>query len=257
MATSAGDILGRAGGVALAPLTATVSAIRRSRMFHPRGTTLRAEVRAIAGEPPWSTIAARLEGPALVRLSSAWWKKREWPDVLGCAIRFTSTREPDARPQPGDQDLLLATIRRPWTMPFAPLTTNHHDFFANDYYAVSPFSAEPAGTIEWRLAPDHPVQGGGGAHGAPREQRLAVAVERGDAMFTLEARPYRRVIDLARAAPWSAIARIELIETIAIDDDALRFDPYRAGRGIEPVGFVQSLRIGAYAAGQRARPDHG
>jgi hypothetical protein len=248
MATRAGEILGRAGGVALAPVTATVSAVRRARMFHPRGTVLRAEVSELETEPPWRALGARLSGPAIVRLSSAWWKSREWPDVLGCAIRFTGARSLDAHARPGDQDLLLATIRRPWTMPFAPLTTNHHDFLSNDYFAVSPFRTDVAGTIEWRLAPERPVH-----HGGTRDERLAAALDRGEAIFALEARPYRRVIDVARHRHWHPVARLALIETVTLDDDALRFDPYRAGRGIEPVGFVQSLRIAAYAASRRAR----
>lgn len=249
MASRAGEIVGRAGGVALAPVTATVSALRRARMFHPRGTVLRAEVSAVAEKAPWTTLGARLAGPALVRLSSAWWKTREWPDVLGCAIRFTRSSDADVRARPGDQDLLLATIRRPWTMPFAPLTTNHHDFLANDYFAVSPFHTDPAGTIEWRLAPEHAA-----SHGGSRDERLGASIERGEAALTLEARPYRRIVDIARHRRWSPVARVALIEEVDVDQDALRFDPYRAGRGIEPVGLVQSLRIAAYAASQRARP---
>lgn len=267
MATRAGEILGHVGGVALAPLTATISALRRSRMFHPRGTTLRAEVRACGSDEPWRTLGRRLEGDALVRLSGAWWKEREWPDVLGCAIRFTRHGAADARARSGDQDLLFATIRRPWTMPFAPLSTRRHDYLENEYFAVAPFVTEVAGhrkVIEWRLVPEPHASDGRerGARGGPddehaaddRDARLGRAVARGDARLVLEARPYRRVVDLFRHRTWQRVAVVALIEPVAIDEERLRFDAYRSGRGIRPTGFVQALRIAAYRASQWARP---
>lgn len=248
MPTRAGDLLGRASGLALAPITLTVSALRRARTFHPRGITLRAEVRPRAHVAPWDAIGARLRGPALVRMSSAWWKKGELKDVLGIAIRFTRREEMDAKPAPGDQDLLFATIRRPWTMPFAPISTRQHDFFANRYFAVAPFRVHGAGAVEWRLVPGERIAGEGS-----REERLARALEQGRARFVLEARPYRRVFDLFRRRHWHPVADVVLREPVDVDQEALRFDPYRAGRGIEPVGFVQSLRRASYAASQWGR----
>lgn len=248
MPTRAGDLLGRAGGLALAPITMTLSALRHARMFHPRGITLRAEVRPRARVAPWDTIAARLRGPALVRMSSAWWKKGELKDVLGIAIRFTRRERPDARAAPGDQDLLFATIRRPWTMPFAPLSTRQHDFFANRYFAVAPFRVQGAGAVEWRLVPEAAIDGDGS-----REDKLARALDEGRARFVLEGRPYRRVTDLFRRRHWHPVADVVLREAVEVDQDALRFDPYRAGRGIRPVGFVQALRRATYAASRWGR----
>ncbi|AKF10873.1 hypothetical protein DB32_008022 [Sandaracinus amylolyticus] len=222
--------------------------MRRARMFHPRGIALRADVRPRARLAPWDTIAERLRGPALVRLSSAWWKHGEIKDVLGIAIRFTRSERISPRPGPGDQDLLFATIRRPWTMPFAPLTTRVHDFFANEYFAVSPFEVHGAGTVEWRLVPDGAID-----EGATREEKLAIAIARGHARFVLEARPYRRLIDLGRHRHWHPVADVVLLERVTIEDEMLRFDPFRAGRGIRPAGFVQSLRRATYAASQWAR----
>ena len=93
-------------------------------------------VEALAG--PYPGLARRLEGAALIRLSTAWWRGgKEWIDALGLAMRLG--REPSVEAHEGDQDLLFATIRRPWTTLLAPLTTEQHDFLANDYYAVSPF----------------------------------------------------------------------------------------------------------------------
>lgn len=241
--------VGRIAGLALAPITGATSAVRRARMFHPSGVVLSADVRSCSGDAPWGILAERLEGPALVRLSGAWWKTREWPDVLGCAIRFARTTPLGTEPTASDQDLLFATIRRPWTMAFAPFTTDQHDYFANRYYAVSPFRTVDAGVIEWRLRPERRIGGPG-----PRESRLLRALAIGKARFTLEARPYRRVIDVRGEHPFHPVARIELRDVIDIDQDALRFDPFRAGRGVEPIGLIHGLRLAAYRASQWVRP---
>jgi hypothetical protein len=242
MATRAREHAGRIAGLALAPVTQTISRIRHARMFHPRGMVLDADVRPCAVDEPWASIARRLEGKALVRLSSAWWMQREWPDVLGCAIRFRSAES-------SAQDLLFATIRRPWTMPFAPMTTKHHDFFANHYYAVSPFRAEgTAALTEWRVRPQHAPPETGGT----REEKLARAVERREAIFVLEARPYRRLVDL-RSSEYHALAVIDLTGWAEVDQERLSFDPFRSGLGIEPAGFVHALRVAAYAASRRGR----
>lgn len=248
MPTRAGDLLGRAGGLVLAPITMSVSALRRARTFHPRGITLRAEVRPRAPVAPWDAIGERLRGPALVRMSSAWWKKRELKDVLGIAIRFTRSEAITAAPGPGDQDLLFATIRRPWTMPFAPISTRQHDFFANRYFAVAPFQVHGVGAVEWRLVPRERIGGDGS-----REDKLARALEQHRARFVLEGRQYRRVFDLFRRRDWHPVADLVLREPIDVDQEALRFDPFRAGRGIQPAGFVQSLRRASYAASQWGR----
>jgi hypothetical protein len=242
MAQHASERAGSIAGYAMAPITAALSRIRRARMFHPTGLLYEAEVHPAATHGSYAELGARLEGSALMRLSSAWWKHREWRDVLGCAIRFS-----DGDPA-RDQDLLFATIKHPWTMPFAPLTTHHHDFLDNHYYAVSPFKSD-AGLIDLRLSPER-----AGGDGDTRADKLARAVAAGSAAFVLEARPHH--LD-ARHHPARPIARIELTRAAeGIDQERLRFDPFKNGRGIAPVGFVHSLRLGTYRASQRARPDH-
>lgn len=103
--------LGRIAGLGLAPLTAATSALRRARMFHPEGLLVRGRVEPVAGGT-WSRLGSALAGHALVRLSAALFRHGAWPDVLGCAVRFTREPPDGATPRGGDQDLLLATIRR-------------------------------------------------------------------------------------------------------------------------------------------------
>jgi hypothetical protein len=216
-------------------------------MFHPMGLLCVARVEAVTHDPVARAVAERLGSAALVRWSSAWWKQREWLDVLGCALRFTN--EPRSLiAAAGDQDLLFATIRRPWTLAFSPLSTRYHDFLANNYYAVSPFEVAGLGRIEWRIRPEPQL-----LHGS-RSQKLRDAVLGGNAALTLEWSPYR--------PPWRAfddrtfqpLARITLSELLEDDPQRLRFDPFRAGRGVQPVGFIHGLRRASYAASQLARP---
>jgi hypothetical protein len=189
---------------------------------------------------------------------------------LGCAIRFS--QDPlDTRPKPEDQDLLLATIQRPWTMPFAPLTTRQHDFLANDYYGVSPFVVPPLGRIEWRLVPESldaerwlpkqavPKQSqhaGLLPASATRAERLAAALRAGSAALLLEWAPYSGPLRRPAAELFAPLVRLKLTAQLELDQEALRFHPFRAGRGIEPVGFVHAMRRATYLTSQALRPGH-
>jgi hypothetical protein len=238
---------GRFAGFALAPVTGTLSALRRSRMFHPRGLTCRAQVEALPVHPSLQPLVAALVGPALVRWSSAWWKRGEWRDVLGCAIRF-STEPLGVEPRHGDQDLLLATIKRPWSLPVSPWTTQQHDFLANHYYGVSPFEVHGQ-RVEWRLVPER-----ASPPGSSRSERLERAMSNGSAQLRLEMAPFRGVLRRPRGEDFEGVARITLRHFIELDQEALRFDPFRSGRGLEPVGFVHSIRRATYLASQNHRP---
>jgi hypothetical protein len=245
---AASTLGGWLAGLALSPITGGLSALRQSRMFHPRGLVCEAEVEAAAQTPVSRELAVRLAGPALLRWSSAWWKQGEATDVLGCALRFSS-QPLRSEPHPGDQDLLLATIQRPWSMGAAPWTTDTHDFLANHYYGVSPFLV--AGRrVEWRLTPEL-----GAPPGQSRAERLERALHEG-ACLRLELADYagwwRRPLD----SSFESVVRVRLRRFLDLDQDALRFDPFRAGRGIEPVGFVHAMRRATYLTSQRARPRH-
>jgi len=234
------EIVGRALGFVLAPLTGGVSLVRRSRMFHPEGVVYRAEVAPLSADP----ASPRLAGPALVRFSGAWWKRREWPDVLGLAIRFG---DPGA-PAPDDQDLLFATIRRPWTMPFAPLATHVHDYLANDYYGVSPFDVAGLGRRYLRIVPTR----GAAGRADDRASRLAAEVARGAVRLELQ-------VSVTPRIGYTPFAELRVVSPLGgVDQAALRFSPFRDGRGIVPRGLVHAMRLGAYRASQAMRPtgDH-
>jgi hypothetical protein len=229
---------GQAWGASMAPAVGATSRIRRSRMFHPRGVIVQARVRALPSG--LADVGERLSGYALVRFSGALWKYREWPDVLGCALRFRRSPEVTATSDPDDQDLLLATIRSPWTTLLAPLSTRQHDFLDNDYFGVSPFQVESGDRLKFRLRPARTA-----SSGTSRGEKLSEALRRGPVRLTLAVRADRL------AARYRPCAEISLETPVGLEDDALRFDPFRSGRGIRPVGLVHNARSATYAASRR------
>ena len=239
------ESLGDSVGALWAGPVAAVSALRHARMFHPRGVAVHATVEAHPG--PYAELARALEGPALARLSGALFK-RDVPyfEVLGIALRFASERVRDASPRDGDQDLLFATIVSPLTIPLAPFTTRSDDFLANHYWAVAPFAVAGIGRVKFRLAP-LPSLTRAPRSALGRNETLLRDIAAGGVAFRIELRSTFRW-------PWRAIATLRLESESAVDQEALRFDPFRAGRGIVPVGFVHTIRRRTYAASQAARP---
>jgi hypothetical protein len=241
------EIAGAAAGVLLAPVAGAVAWARRARVFHPEGAVYAAEVFPAGAD--LTGLGQRLAGPALVRMSTAVWRGgREWIDVLGCAIRFRRSGAATAEPEPGDQDLLLATVRNPWTTLLAPLTTEQHDFLRNDYYAVSPFSVD--GLLQRVKLRAVAMRDGSSAllpgPGLSRGERLDLDVRDGRAVLELQAKAGR--------GDYAPVARIALRERVAVDQERLRFSPFRDGRGIRPRGFVHALRLATYSASQQLRP---
>ncbi|WP_224243308.1 hypothetical protein [Hyalangium gracile] len=240
--------LGRAVGALWGPVVRMGATLRHARLFHPDGITYRGEVKAVTGRDSLLPVAARLAGPALVRLSSALWRgQREWPDILGLAVRLRSEPTVTELPSPGDQDLLFATVRSPWTLGLAPLSTDTHDWLENDYYAVSPFQVAGLGRAKLRVVSSH-----ADAPGHTRVERLEAALQAGQARFTFEVMP-RRGEGTGR---WHPLAELRLVEQVTLDPVTLRFWPYRNGRGITPAGFVHALRIPTYRQSQEGRTLH-
>jgi hypothetical protein len=226
--------LGERIGAIWAPAIDRIARARHARMFHPEGIVTGGVIEPVAGD----RLGARFSGPTIARWSGALWKRAEAFDVLGVALRIRRhDRALDAIAADDDQDLLFATIRSPFTIPLSPLTTRSHDFLANRYYAVSPFEIEPLEHIKLRLTPVDPPTDTAG----PREVRLEAALAAGRADLWLEIRPtfmlgYRR------------IARVRLDRVLSLDQEALRFDPFRDGRGIVPSGLIHAIRRRAYPA---------
>jgi hypothetical protein len=198
-----------------------ISFIRNSRMFHPRGAVATLKIQNLNKE--------FLEFPAdaMGRFSNALWKNKEWRDVLGIAIRFDSK-----------QDLLFASFERPWQTPFGPFLTKYHDFFQNDFYAVSPFRYKEK-DVYFKLAPYIFIEING-----ERTEKLKKNIE-AHSVFRLYYRENHQ--------DWNELADIKLGSEIAIDQNELMFNPFLVGLNIHPKGFIHHLRIGVYRLGQLGR----
>lgn len=237
------EAIGEWIGRTWAPAIAAIAKARHARMFHPVGLTFAGEV-VPTGAGELAAIGEALAGRVLARCSAALWKRPfEHLDVLGIALRFRAGEGPDLdeRAAPGDQDLLFATIISPLTMLASPFTTNAHDFLANRYWAVAPFAMRSGVHIKLRLVPAAREQGEG-----PRDQRLRTAVNAGRAELTIEA---RRTLHRG----WEPVAQILLTREVDVAQEELRFDPFRTGAGLDPVGLVHAIRRAAYAASQHSR----
>lgn len=213
-------------------------------MFHPDGLTFAGHVAPLASSP----LASAFAGRVLVRCAAALWRGgREHLDVLGFALRVRAGDGPtlDERAQPGDQDLLFATIRSPFTMLLSPLFTDATDFVDQRYWAVSPF-AHDGRRYELRVSPVDPPRRP--VLRQPRASRLLAAVHAHRAIWRLEVRE-------TWTLRWHPIAQISLDRPVTIDQAALAFDPFRAGLGLEPVGLVHAIRRAAYAASRAGRAD--
>lgn len=192
---------------------------------------------------PLCELGARLTGPVLVRFSSAWWKRVEWPDLLGCAVRFTNSPDFSHPPHDSDQDVLLATVKHPLTLALAPWTTHVSDYLSNDYFGVSPFRTPEAPRLWLRLKPLRP----GGLEGRTRESKLSIALAGGPITLQLQARTQHF------SGSFEDIVVIDLVERVDIDQRTFSFDPFQNGRGLKPDGFLHAARAASYAASRGGR----
>jgi hypothetical protein len=241
------DAIGRAIGGLISPVTWMGSLMRAARLFHPDGVVYRADVVPLASEGEMGKLAHRMEGPALVRLSGGLWRWRggqteRRPDVLGVAVRFRRSSKVEAVARAGDQDLLFESSRSLWTLPLASFTTDRSDFLANEYYGMQPFDVRELGKVKLRLVPLHPAPAG-----RNRRERLEHAVAAGDAALRLEVRT------AGGSDSWTELANIVLRGKAELDQQALRFDPFRTGLGIVPAGWINKTRLAAYAASASGR----
>lgn len=245
--SSLGEWLGRRVGAALAPAAALASFARAARALHADGVVYRADVEPLAPEgEALRALAARLTGVAIVRFSSAVWRgRREWPDLLGCAVRFRGDGAVTEVPADTDQDVLFATARGVATALLAPLATNPHDYLGNGYHAMLPFDVPGVGRAWLRLTTPRVA-----LVGRDRATRLEYAVAQGAGALRLELRAERG----PGRGRWRPVAMVRLRTRVELDQRALAFSPFRTGRELVPRGFVQAVRAAVYNASQHGRP---
>ncbi|MEX1141317.1 MAG: hypothetical protein WD399_04580 [Thermoleophilaceae bacterium] len=226
------DVAGYALGGALAGL----SWLRRGKVVHPKGVVYRAElvVRRNGGAlGETELLGAEARRPALVRFSRSLGLPQPLPDLLGISVRVEDAYGPERH-----QDLLVVTSVD------APVL--HHllvpatDFQRRPYSSSLPYRAGGR-TLLVGVLPrsDSPRR-----DGRDELERLAAAAATGALAF-----------DLAVAEPWGRfrpVAELRVGDRLPPAADALAFDPWNSGGGLQPVGLLNRLRDYAYPLSQRA-----
>ena len=193
-----------------------LSALRRSRIFHPRGTARLATVTISADDHPLHVLTGTHD--AIVRTSRGVGLPAPVPDIAGVAIKLLN-----AHGAGGHQDLLLVSSA-------APMGARH---------LLVP-------VVEWAASPCYSslVR----YRNAAGERFLVGAAPDGDDALVLSTATV--------TSPWSVVGSIALGEELDDEaSDALRFSPWHSGGGLTPIGVINRLRRGAYAGSQAARPD--
>jgi hypothetical protein len=223
-------------GYAIAWLMAGLAALRGGKAVHPHGVVYRARL-VIDGAPAAPPASELLSTPAthdaLMRFSRSLGLPRPLPDLLGVSLRVV-----DAYGRDRHQDVLMVSS--------IDLPVLHHVFVpASDvqqrpYSSSLPYRAGEA-TVILGVTPD------------PRSPRPA-----GDDEFDRldrAAATGRLVFGLAVATVGSRFKRVGSLHVEArMPDalDALRFNPFNCGGGLQPVGVLNRLRDYAYPLSQAA-----
>lgn len=216
--------------VLLATLFHRAARLRGRPAFHPRGIAFHGtwlpepQTRALDGSP---LVAEPAE--AILRLSHGIGLPRQWPDILGLAVKLVDVHGPSR-----DQDLLFASTG---SGPFG----RHLLRPACDFTRVSFSTVLPYRVGRWRLPLVAHV--GPTANTATYEEILTGGPN---------AVPLFNVYLGGIRGP--RLARV--VATGSVPDDiaaALRFDPWNTGPELEPVGRLNELRRPTYAASQDGR----
>jgi hypothetical protein len=230
-----GMVLGMVLGALLAPLVFLVALVRGARVFHPDGVVHRARFTALGDHP----AARALDGPALARLAPTFTSvASQKPDVIGLAVRFRRDDTASPAPADGDQDVLSATFDSFLALGAGRASTNVHDVLDNTFRTVASFALP-----------------GGGAH---RLRWVGVPIDRPASLPALAdpelARRARFVLEISQDGDaWLAIGTLALGARVDVDQRALELTPFRTGRGVRPVGFLNGIRRVVYPASEAGR----
>ena len=232
----AGRLAGDLAGVALGAVLAAAAAARRGKAVHPAGAVHRAEliVPGIPGAPPGSTLLSTpARHTAIVRFSRSVGMPRPLPDLLGMSIRVLDCYGPG-----NDQDLLLVSSADHPLGHFIFLPAR--DVWQRPYTSSLPYRAGSDSFLLGALAdPASPRP-----DGADELDRLDKAAATGELRF--------RIAVAAPTGRFRPVATLWVGPRLAPDADALRFNPWITGGGLEPGGWLNRTRRAAYPMSQAA-----
>ena len=200
---------------AAAAVFGALSAVRRKRIFHPRGDGFEAEIevdRPLHRYDGIPLLSDRATYGGVARLSRAVGLPSSLPDLLGLAFRIEIAG--------GPQDLLLISSARSPVLRHLLLPTRA-GFGANTYSSILPYRIDD-------------------------EIRLFGAEPRGPLEYELQIAPLR--------GQWERFGRLRLRAALDGDrTENLRLNPWNTLPGVEPVGPLNGLRRSSYAGSQAGR----
>jgi hypothetical protein len=222
-------------GGSVGALLAVIAGARRGKAVHPHGVVYAARL-VVVGAPAAPRGATLLSDPgshlALVRFSRSLGVPRPIPDLLGMSIRVLDAYGPDRH-----QDLMLVTS--------ADLPLVHHAFLPASDAQQRPYTS----SLPYRSAGGErflvgalPDPASPRPRGDDEFARLDAAARTGRLRFQLAVAPM-----MGRFAP---VAELWIGERLPGELDALRFNPWNTGGGIEPAGSLNGARDLAYKLSQ-------
>ena len=222
-------------GFTVGAVLAGVAGIRRGKAVHPHGSVYEARLvvpghNGALGETELFGTAG--DRPALVRFSRSLGLPRPLPDLLGMSVRVL-----DAYGSGHHQDFLMVSSVD------APVL--HHIFLPAADVQERPYSSSLPYRASGRtlLVGAIPRAESPRFEGGDELERAAAAAATG-----------RLVFDLAVAGIWGRfrpVAELRVGDPLPPEADALRFNPWNAGGGLEPTGLLNRLRDIAYPLSQR------
>lgn len=225
-----------AAGFGVGGALAGLAALRRGKAVHPHGAVYQARLVVPHHDGPLGRtelFGTAVSRPALVRFSRSLGLPRPLPDLLGMSVRVL-----DAYGTGLHQDFLMVTSVD------APVV--HHLFVPAADVQQRPYSS----SLPYRAGDRTVLVGAVPRADSPRFEngneleRLAAAAATGALVF-----------DLAVAEPWGRfrpVAELRVGDPLPPEADALRFNPWNSGGGLELTGLLNRLRDIAYPLSQRA-----
>ena len=215
---------------------AALAAVRRGKAFHPDGVVYDAHL-SIAGDPAAPQAAELLsrrgEHRAIARFSRAVGLPRPMPDLLGLSLRV-----PDAYGPGRHQDFLLVTS--------ADYPVLHHIFLPARDVQQRPYTS----SLPYRTKNNLFLIGAVAQPSSPRAsgrnefERLEAAASTGRLAFDIAVAPL--------AGRFRPVGTLRIGRRLPHELDALRFNPWNTGGGIEPAGWLNGARDRAYKLSQGA-----
>ena len=223
-------------GYGIAAALAAVAAARGGKAVHPHGVVYEARL-LIHGAPGAALGSELLDTPAahmaIMRFSRSLGLPRPLPDLLGVSLRVIDAYGPDRH-----QDMLMvSSVDRP---------VLHHGFVPASDVQQRPYSS----SLPYRAGDQTFLLGVVPDPSSPRPagrdefDRLARAAAGGRLVFGLAVAPVN--------GRFRRIGTLHVREQLPDSLDALRFDPFNCGGGLQPVGFLNRLRNYAYPLSQAA-----